>query len=71
MLSHPLLKGNMASTKKLLTETMENIVKLIQEGNLQWSVMKDVGYSQLVVFKIWCKYKRNGVVKKEKNTGRP
>ena len=44
----------------------ERIIKLIQEGNLQWSVVKDVGCSQSAVFKIWFKYKSNEVLKKEK-----
>lgn len=39
---------------------MESIIKLIEEGN----VMNDIGYSQSA--KIWCKYRRNGMVKKGK-----
>ena len=44
----------MAPTKELTFETTERTVKLIQEGNLQWSVAKAVGSSQTAVFKIWC-----------------
>ena len=39
------LKGNMVLTKELSIETMEGIIKFIQEGNPQWSVIKD-GCSQ-------------------------
>lgn len=39
---------------------MERIIKLIEEDN----VMKDIGRSQSV--KIWCKYRRNEMVKKGK-----
>ena len=56
----------MASTKGPWIKTMEKIIKLIQESNKQWSVMKDVSSSQSAVSSIWCKYKRNEVVKKEK-----
>ena len=39
------------------------IVKLIEEGNPPRSAVKDVGFCQSAVCKIWCKYKRNKVVK--------
>lgn len=39
---------------------MERIIKLIEEDN----VMKDIGRSQSVT--IWCKYRRNEMVKKGK-----
>ena len=45
---------------------MERIIKLIQEGNSQKSVAKDVSYFSSAVCKSWCKYKRNGVVKEGK-----
>ena len=47
---------------------MEMIIKLISEVNPQWSVMNVVGCCQS---KIWCKYKRNEVVKKEDIFGSP
>lgn len=59
------MKGKMTPIKELSIETM--IRKLIQEGNPQWSVTKDIGCSQSAVCKIWCKYKISGMVEKEKN----
>ena len=50
---------------------MEKIVTLIQEGNLECSVAKDVDWYQGAVLKIGCIFKRKGVVKKGKHTGRP
>ena len=49
---------------------MERILKLIEEVNSQWSVVKDNSCSQSVVGKIWCKYERTEVVKKVKQTDR-
>ena len=66
VVGHILLKEN-ANTKRSI-ETMERIVKLIQEGNPQWSGAKDVDYSQSAGSKIWCKNERNGVVKKKRET---
>ena len=60
----------MSLRKELSIETMEKIVKLIQEGNLQWSVVEVFSFSQSAGSKIWWKYKRNKVVKKGKYTGR-
>ena len=48
-------------------ETMEGIVKLIQKGNPKLSVAKDVDCSQPAVSEIWCKCKKNEVVKKKEN----
>lgn len=55
----------MVPTRELSSETMESVVKLIQEGNPQGSVVNDVDCSQSTVSKIWGKYKRNKMVKKE------
>ena len=49
---------------------MERIVKLIQKGNLHWSVGKDGGRSKSFESKIWCRCKRNGAVKKRKHIDR-
>ena len=49
-----LLKVNMVPTKELSVKTMKEIVKLIQEGIPQWSVVKDVSCSQSVVCKNSC-----------------
>ena len=51
-------------------ETMERTMKLIKEGNPQWRAVKDFGCSQSSVSKIWCKYQRNGMVKKGKRMDR-
>ncbi len=61
----------MAPTRELSVETMERIIKLLQEGNPSRSVAKEVGCSQSAVSKIWCKYKQNGKVTKGKHTSRP
>ena len=50
---------------------MEMVINLIQEGNPQWSVMKDSGCSWFAGSKIWFKYKKNDMVKKKKHAGRP
>ena len=42
----------MSLRKELSIETMEKIVKLIQEGNLQWSVVEVFSFSQLAGSKI-------------------
>ena len=59
---HSELKGNIVLTIELAIETLEKIVKLIQEDNTQWRVAKDIGYSQSALSKILCKYRS----KKEK-----
>ena len=61
----------MAPTKEPSIEAIKRTVELIQESNPQWNVLKDIGYYHSVVSKTWCKYKRNGVVKKRKYTGKP
>ncbi len=58
----------MALTKELSVEIVKRISKFIKEGNPQWSVAKGVGYSWSAMSKIQCKYKRNVVVKKGKQT---
>ena len=62
------MKENLAPKKALSIETIKGIVKIIQESNRQWSVAKDVVYSQSAESKIWCEYKRNRVVKEGKHT---
>ena len=39
---------------------MEKIVKTVQEDKAQWSLSKDVGYSQFALSKIRHNYKING-----------
>ena len=39
-------------TKAMSIETMDRMVKLIQEDNPQWSVAKDVCCSQLAVYNL-------------------
>ena len=41
------------------------------QNSTQGSVAKDVGYSQSVVSKIWCKYKEIRWLRKVKHTSRP
>lgn len=64
-------KGNMVPTKEVPIGTMQRIIKLIHEGNQQWSVTENVACSDSIVSKIWYKYKRNGIVPKGKENGRP
>ena len=45
-------------------EPMEKILKLILEHNSPYNASKDVGYSHLIVSKIWSKYKTNGLKRK-------
>ena len=39
-------KEKISPTKELSTETMDRIVKLIQNSNSLWSEVKDAGYSK-------------------------
>lgn len=61
----------MAPTRERSLETMERIIKLLQDAIPTWSVAKEVRCSQSAVSKICCKYKPNGKVVKGKHTGRP
>ena len=51
-------------TKKLSIEIMEKIMKVIEGGKM-------LAVPSQLCNKIWCKYKRNKVVKIGKHTGEP
>ena len=56
----------MAATRELSMETIERIIKLLQEGRSTQTVAGDVGCSQSAVSEIWTKNKENGKVVKGK-----
>lgn len=49
-----------ALSKELSIETMELIVKFVEEGNPLWSIAKGIVSSQSAVSKICWKFKWNG-----------
>ena len=68
-----LIERNDGSNKRIVKWYTEKDRKAHFRGYQLWIVAKEVGYFQSAVSKVWCKFKRNGVVKREKkkHIGRP
>lgn len=61
----------MAPKREMTIETMERIIKLLQDVNPTGSVAKNGCGSQSAVCKTWCKYKQSMKIIKGKQKGRP
>ena len=56
--------------KELSSETMERIVKIIQDGNPLWNVAIVVGYSRPMNLNLTANIKKSGLVKKKRKAYR-